>query len=117
MNGPMDYSLCDQTVTIYRRQLNTINRQVVEGCHYSWKEVQTEDVMGIRRQRLCLLILPADAADIQIGDRVYDGIGPQISAAGWYTFLPVTVEGLSEINYVSPCYWEGTLCHIEAGRK
>lgn len=113
----MDYCLCDQTVTIYRKVENRIHRQVVNGVYYTYREVHQEDESGVRRQRLCQLILPADGVEIQIGDRVYDGIGPQISLAGWSMFLPVTVAGLSEINYVTPCYWDGELCHIEAGRK
>lgn len=117
MTGPLDYSLCDQTVTVYHKQGNRVLRQVIEGCYYHWREEQTEDAYGICRQTLCQLILPGAAHSISIGDRVYNGIGPQIGIGEWATFLPVTVTGLSEINYVSPCYWEGTVCHTEAGRK
>ena len=117
MTGPLDYSLCDQTVTLYHKQGNSILRQVAEGCYYSWREEQTEDEYGIRRETHSLLVLPGDTYQVSIGDRVYPGIGPEISVADWHNFLPVTVAGLSEINYVSPCHWEGAVCHIEAGRK
>ena len=117
MTGPLDYSLCDQTVTVYRKEKNTITRLQIDGCYYTWQEAQTEDEMGIRRETKCLLILPGDEQSVYIGDRVYPGIGPFISTTGWSSFLPVSVPGLAEINYVSPCYWEGELCHTEAGRK
>lgn len=117
MTAHLDYSLCDQTVTLYHKQGNTVTRQVIEGCYYSWQEKQTEDEYGIRRETLCQLILPGDIHRVSIGDRVYGGIGPEIGIGDWHTFLPVTVTGLSEINYVSPCYWAGEICHIEAGRK
>lgn len=117
MTGPLDYSLCDQTVTIYRKQGQSVLRQVVEGCFYSWQEEQTEDELGVRRDTKCLVILPGDTNWVSIGDRIYPGIGPQIQVGDWSGFLPVTVAGLSEISYVSPCYWEGSVCHIEAGRK
>lgn len=117
MTAPLDYSLCDQTVTVYHKQGNTVLRQIVEGCYYHWQQVQQEDEYGIHRETLCQLILPGAEHFVSISDRVYNGIGPQIGVEAWHTFLPVAVSGLSEINYVSPCYWEGAICHIEAGRK
>ncbi len=117
MTGPLDYALCDQTVTIYHKQGGSVLRQVVEGCFYTWEEVQEEDEYGVRRETKCLLILPGDTYRVFIGDRVYNGIGPEIGIGDWAAFLPVTVTGLSEINYVMPCYWEGAVCHMEAGRK
>lgn len=117
MTGPLDYSLCDQTVTLYHKQGSSVLRQVVEGCFYHWEEVQKEDEFGIRRETHSLLILPGDTYRIFVGDRVCEGVGPEIGIEAWSTFLPVTVTGLSEINYVSPCRWEGIVCHMEAGRK
>ncbi len=117
MNEGLDYSLCDQTVTLYHKQANTILRQVVEGCYYTWKEELREEETGLQRQTLCQLILPGEDHRIFVGDRVYGGIGPEIGIGDWPAFLPVSVTGLSQINYVTPCYWEGAICHIEAGRK
>ncbi len=117
MNGILDYSLCAQTVTLYHRQGNTVQRQVVEGCYYTWEEKQVADVYGVRCQTLCRLILPGDAHRVYVGDRVYPGVGPEISIADWPGFLPVSVTGLAQIDYVTPCCWEGAVCHIEAGRK
>ncbi|MBR4108730.1 MAG: hypothetical protein IKK41_00170 [Oscillospiraceae bacterium] len=117
MIGVLDYSLCDQTVTVYRKQGDQILRQVADGCYYTWQEKQEGDERGTRRETVCQLILPGDGVQIHIGDRIYDGIGPEIGIEDWGAFLPVRFPGLAEINYVTPCYWEGAVCHIEAGRK
>ena len=117
MIGPLDYSLCDRTVTIYRRQEDQIVRQVAEGCYYSWQEVQTVDERGRRKDTKCLLLMPGDTQQVFAGDRVFDGVGPDVSVQEWAAFIPVKVAGLAEISYVQPYYWEGALCHVEAGRK
>ena len=115
--NPLDYSLCNQTVTVYRKKGNEIIRQEILSCHYAWQEDQQEDETGIYRQTKCLMIVPGEQQRVFIGDRVYDGIGPQIGLADWATFIPVLVPGLTQINYVAPYYWGDTLCHWEAGRK
>lgn len=117
MIGPLDYSLCDRTVTIYRRHGDEIVRQVAEACYYSWKEVQRIDERGCRKDTICLLLIPGDAQKVFVGDRVFDGIGPEVSAQDWAAFIPVKVAGLTQISYVQPHYWDGKLCHVEAGRK
>ncbi len=117
MTSPLDYSLCNQTVTVYRKEKSTIRKQQISGCYFTWEEVQTEDEFGVRRETKCLLILPGDDQRVFIGDRVYNGVGPDVSIREWGSFIPVNVAGLAEINYVAPYYWEGELCHIEAGRK
>ena len=117
MTGPLDYSLCNQTITIYRKEKNIITQKEISGCYYAWEEVQSEDEFGIRRETKCILILPGGESPIYIGDKVYPGIGPSVRHSDWNNFLPVTVPGLAVINYVTPCYWEGEICHLEAGRK
>ena len=117
MIGPMDYSLCDQTVTIYRRQGEQVLRQVVEGCYYVWQEQQLLDKGGCRRETTCLLVMPGDGQQVFIGDRVLPGVGPEVELRDWAAFIPVNVPGLAEIGYVKPYYWDGGLCHVEAGRK
>ena len=117
MNGLLDYSLCDRTVTIYRRQTDGIFRLVVDGCYFSWQEEQTVDEAGCRRETTCLLVMPGDTQRVFAGDRVFDGVGPEIEMKDWAAFIPVKVAGLAEIGYVKPYYWDGALCHVEAGRR
>lgn len=113
----MDLSLCRQTVTVYHPQGDEINRQVAENCHYTWQDVRTDGPEGTRMERKCLLILPGTDLRIFPGDRVLPGTGPEITPDRWPTFLPVTVPGLSQVDYVKPWYVAGRLCHTEAGRK
>ena len=117
MNGQVDYALCDQTVTVYHRQGDEIFRSVEEGCWFSRQTEQVTDVQGCRQETKCLLIMPGDRQRIFVGDRVFDGVGPVVDTDGWDSFIPVLVDGLAEISYVKPCYWDGTLCHVEAGRR
>lgn len=103
-----------QTVTLYRKKPEGIKRQVLEGCFYSWQVRQTQQPHGVRQQTDFLLVIPG-ACDIRPGDRVFDGIGPE--EVDWESFLPVSVTGLSQVAYVTPCYFGSVLCHTEAGRR
>lgn len=103
--------LCSQTVTLYTAAPAGIIRRVVTGCFYQWQRQHTPEGL---EQTTCMLILPP-GQQVQIGDRVYDGIGPE--QVVWEQFLPVNTPGLSQIDYVTPCYFQGRLHHTEAGRK
>lgn len=111
----MRYPLCNRTVTIYRYTNGEIWRQVVSGCFYRWQICQEENAEGIRLDTKSLLVIPGEACIPQVGDRVFEGIGPEL--VNWEEFLPALVPGLSELNYVAPQYWQGKICHIESGRK
>lgn len=116
MNCPLDYSLCDETVTLYRRTEDGVLRRVIPNARYIWEEHLTTDASGAHQERKFLLILPGQR-DILPGDRVVGGIGPQITKAQWSTFLPVNTPGLSQVAYIKPCHYLGAVCHIEAGRR
>lgn len=116
MSCPLDYSLCDRTVTLYRWRGGTVTRQVIDNAWYDYRTVQRTDALGSRQERAFQLIIPGDAALLP-GDRVYDGVGPVITAQQWAGFLPVCVAGLSQVQYVKPYFWQGQICHTEAGRK
>ena len=110
----MDYPLCDRTVTLYRRQRGGVERRVLHGCWYQWQDVLEQDRQGERFDRKFLLIQPGQTP-LAVGDRVFDGIGPEV--VDWESFLPVSVPGLSQVAYAAPRYWQGEICHWEAGRK
>ena len=112
----MELPLCHQTVTVYHREGEKISRRVITGCYYDWKKIQKAEGEGIHRDTAFLLILPS-GEQLEPGDRIYDGIGPEIDMDGWAAFIPPAIPGLSEVAYVLPCYFEGKLCHVEAGRK
>ena len=107
----MIHPLCSQTVTLYTMTDQGLQRRVVEGCFYKWQRQQTQH--GLVESKF-LLVLPAGES-IAPGDRVMDGIGPENVV--WEQFLPTNTPGLSQVEYVSPCYFQGALHHLEAGRK
>ncbi len=115
MNCPLDYSLCRQTVTIYRRKAGSVSRQVMENSFFAPQTTKKWCVEGAETGASFLLILPGETAELSPGDRVYQGIGPQVTEAQWRGFLPATVPGLFAVEYVKPCYFMGTQCHLEAG--
>ena len=117
MTSPVDYTLCCQTVTVYRRTRSGIFRQEIPGCFLQWQEAESFDRTGRQQERNFLLIQPGEAQLIFPGDRVFEGIGPVIAEKDWAQFLPVRVAGLGQVAYATAYRWQGVFCHTEAGRK
>lgn len=111
----MDYPLCDQTVTVYRKTGSQISRQVVENCYLQLQDVQEAGITGSRQERKFLLVMPGQTQRVFAGDRIFDGVGPHVT--DWASFIPVKVPGLVQAAYAQPYYMNGALCHVEAGRK
>lgn len=116
MNCPLDYSLCNQTVTVYRLQDGEIHRFVMENAYLAPKIQGKTQVSGEDPSMPFLLIVPGNPCLLP-GDKIYQGVGPILKNEQWPAFLPVTVPGLYIAQYVKPCYWMGTVCHTEAGRN
>jgi hypothetical protein len=110
------YPVCHQTVTVYRKEGDTVIRRVAHGCYYRFEDHLTEDLQGLRFVRKFLLIQPGENP-IYPGDRVIEGEGPVITARQWDTFVPAVVPGLSQAAYAAPWHWAGQVQHWEAGRK
>ena len=106
----VDYSFCCQTVTIYRQTPEKILRQVIPGCFLQWK-----DTLGESRD--FLLIQPGEEQLVFPGDKVFEGIGPEVTLESWDPFSPTVLPGLGEVTYASAYHWEGKFCHTEAGRN
>ena len=109
----MDYSLCDQTVTVYGLREGGLQRWVAENCYLVAEPGMTESIYGKSRENRFLLIIPGDV-DLQPGDRVYEGIGPE--TVDWQTFVPAFTQGLYEIGRVKKQMWEDEITHVE-GRE
>ena len=110
------YPVCHQTVTVYRKEGGTVTRRVAYGCYYRFEDHLLEDAQGLRFVRKFLLIQPGKEK-ILPGDRIVEGIGPNVDVSQWDKFEPACVPGLSQVAYVAPWHWEGEIQHIEAGRK
>ena len=111
----MEYPLCDRTVTVYRPDGEQIHRQVVHGCYFQFEDRLVTNAAGQQRERPFLLIMPGDSLRVFAGDRVIAGEGPPVTKAQWEQFIPALVPELVQVGYVKPCYWQGSLCHAEAG--
>lgn len=113
----LDYRFCDRTVTVYRLENGHVHRTVMQGCYYFWQVQQVCDLYGTRQETKFLLIVPGQDRPVQVGDRIYDGVGPEITPEEWPGFLPVTVPGLGQVAYVRPIWWDGRITHTEAGNQ
>lgn len=113
--NPLDYSLCCQTVTVYRKIGTEIVRQVVSPCHLSGQHSTPTENFGKSLEKKFRLIIPGNNLPLQPGDRVFDGIGPE--SVDWRTFVPAAVPELYEVSFAKPCYWAQEVTHWEAGHK
>lgn len=113
--NPLDYSLCCQTVTLYRKTGTGIVRRVLENCSLSRSCSVPVTDYGKSMEKKFLLIIPGNDFPPAPGDRVFDGVGP--AKIDWETFLPAAVPELMEVSTVKPCQWDGEIVHWEAGHK
>lgn len=113
---PVDYSLCNQTVTVYHQEDGKYIRTVHERAFLDFRKTHTTDKTGSREANSFLLVIPGDTQPVFVDDKVLYGIGPEIATAeAWRAFVPVSVPGLVVVKYVDPKYWNGKLVHTEAG--
>ena len=112
--NPFDYSLCDQTVTLYRKTGKTISRWVIPNAYLSAKITTPAEFYGKSMEKKFLLIIPGESP-ICTGDRVYAGFGPE--NVNWQDFIPAAVPALFEASFAKPCLWDGRIVHWEAGNR
>ena len=112
--NPFDYSLCDQTVTVYHKDAETISRQVVKNAYLSVKCSTPREAFGKSLEKIFQLIIPGNFP-LHPGDRIYRGTGPE--TPNWQTFLPALIPELYEVSFVRPCCWDGEVTHWEAGNR
>lgn len=116
--NPVDYSLCNQTVTVYHwDKPSTFARRVIEhGAFLDFRKNQSINKTGSREANSFLLVIPCSECPVVAGDKVLHGEGPDIaSMEEWRALIPSAVPGLVEVKYVDPKYWKGRLVHVEAG--
>lgn len=113
---PVNYSLCDQTVTVYHKDGDKYTRTVYDRAFLDFRKTLTTDKTGSKESNSFLLVIPGDAQAVFVGDKVILGEGPEITTAkDWTAFVPVKVPGLVVVDYVDAKYWRGQIVHTEAG--
>lgn len=122
---PVDYRLCNQTVTVYHREMVTneagsrepeFTRTVYDNAFLDFKKTESVDKTGNSEANSFLLIIPCSEQTVFVGDKVLLGTGDKISdSAGWANLIPTKVDGLVVVKYVDLKYWNGTMVHVEAG--
>lgn len=116
--SPVDYRLCNQTVTIYHWDgKDTYTRKVIEkGAFLDFKKVQNVDKTGSTEANSFLLVVPGPVVAVSVGDKVLLGEGPEVATReAWSALTPSKTEGLVVVKYVDPKYWRGSVVHTEAG--
>lgn len=116
-SSPVDYRLCDQTVTIYHKDGEVYTRKIIEkGAFLDFKKTQNVDKTGSAEVNSFLLVIPCSEIPVFVGDKVIHGVGPEVAdREAWAKFVPSTVPGLVVVKYVDPKYWKDQLVHVEAG--
>jgi len=114
---PVDYRLCNQTVTIYHWDgKETYTRKVVRNAFLDFKKTQNVDKTGSKEANAFLLVIPGSAVPVAVGDKVLLGEGPAVATREeWAALIPSKVEGIVVVKYVDPKYWHGCIVHTEAG--
>ena len=116
--SPVDYRLCNQTVTIYHWDGGAgYTRKVIEkGAFLDIKKIQNVDKTGSSEANGFLLVIPGSVVPVAVGDKVILGEGPEVATReAWASFIPSKVPGLEVVKYVDPKYWRGSVVHTEAG--
>ena len=113
---PVDYRLCNQTVTIYHNEGTNFTRKVIHTAFLDFKKTQNVDKTGSTEVNSFLLVIPGETVPVAVGDKVMLGEGPEISTReAWASFIPAKIPGLVVVKYVDPKYWQGAVVHTEAG--
>lgn len=113
---PVDYRLCNQTVTVYHKECDSITRTVYENAFLDYKKTQTVDKTGSKEANSFLLVIPGSSQAVFIDDKVYEGVGPEISTVEqWRDFIPSKVRGVVVVKYADCKKWDNAIVHSEAG--
>ena len=74
------------------------------------------DKTGSREVNSFLLVIPGDTQTVFVGDKVFLGVGSEITTKeAWAALVPSTTANLVVVKHVDHKYWNGQLIHTEAG--
>lgn len=116
--SPLNYSFCNQTVTVYRAALKEdgfeCRKAVYENAFLDFKKVVSVNKTGSKEVNSFLLIIKGNT-DLKPKDKVLLGLGEDIlTREEWAKFTPSIRAGLVVIETVDPKYYRGNICHVEA---
>lgn len=113
---PLDYSKCNQTVTVYHKDGETFTRTVHRNAFLDFRKTRNVEKTGGKETNSFLLVIPCKEPCVYPEDKVLLGEGAEVTAMDeWRKLIPATVPGLVVVKYVDPKYWDGRMCHVEAG--
>ena len=114
-----DYSLCQDTVTVYHEENGAVTRTVHSPAFFDFKKTENVDRTGSSEANGFLLVIPGDSQACHVGDKVMLGEGAAVPAENvmtwWRSFIPAKVDGLVVVKYVDVKRWNGAIVHTEAG--
>lgn len=116
--NPVNYDLCNQTVTVYHKEdgKEVYTRKVYTQAFLDHRKNITVDRIGSKDANSFLLVIPGSSQSVFVGDKVYEGIGPEIAdREAWRDFIPAKVPGLVVVSHVDVKRWQDTIVHTEAG--
>lgn len=114
--GGLSYRLCNQTVTVYRKEGDTYTRRVHRRAFLDFRKTQSVGKTGSREASSFLLVIPGHEQAVFVGDKVMPGEGPEVTTRQqWADLIPAKVPGLVVVQTADPKFWRGALVHTEAG--
>lgn len=117
-NSPLNYSLCNQTVTVYRADnvdgFKCTKKVYEKKAFLDFKKVVSVNKTGSKEENSFLLVIKGNA-DLKPKDKVLLGVGADITTREeWAKFIPSTQANLVVIEAVDPKYYNNEICHVEA---
>lgn len=115
--SPVDYRLCNQTVTVYHWDgKDAYTRAVHDNAFLDFEKTQNVDKTGSTEANSFLLVIPGPSVPVAVGDKVLLGNGPEVATReAWAALIPAKVPGLVVVKWVDQKYWHGSVVHTEAG--
>lgn len=114
--SPVDYSKCNQTVTIYHKDGDVYTQQTITNAFLDYRKTRNVEKTGSKDANSFLLVIPCAVSPVCVGDKVLHGIGHTVNTRElWAALVPSKVPGLVEVKYVDPKHWQGSMVHVEAG--
>ena len=112
---PVDYSKCNQTITIYHEN-NGVYEKTVCRAFFDFKKAQSLGQSGKQENNTSLIVIPIEAQPVFVGDKVVLGIGEEITTReAWAKLIPSVVPNMCNVRYVDPKYFGGKVIHWECG--